>query len=150
MIDQTQYSLPGISNPIEPKKSNKRNFIAFDGTIEIPVYGPIDSNLPDPELKIYISLEFGREIELQFMDTAGLYVLKKIENGNVKGYYLEITDDDLLLSRGSYTLRIVKDGKQINELYIISQNNPARRDTLEYVWPTLSKGIAVDYCDNCN
>lgn len=133
-----QYSLPGISNPVEPEKSNKRKYASIDGSIDVSVFGPIPVDDPEPNLELYIYLDYGRELLNVLSDKKNACVLKRASDGSQKAYFLQINKDNLLVSRGSYILSIVKDGEEIERCVIVVSNHPARQDSIYYTWPFVS------------
>ena len=136
-ISQTQFSIPGISNPVVPEKANKRRFTEFDGSIRTKVFGPITCDEQDPSLDVYITLDFLREIESQFSDCKNEFIIKEEKDGS-KNYYLVLNTKNFVLSRGSYNVKVVSEGKLVNEFVLVSTNEIARPDALQYKWPVLS------------
>jgi len=147
-MSDENYSIPGITNPVIPVKANRRKFTAYNGSVNVPIYGPIPVDSPEPQLKIYITLDYGRELEIIMQDTKNAHVFKKLKDANQKAYYLEIDNDEYLLTRGSYKVRVIKDDEEIDEFFIVSKNHPARIDYLLYEWPYFanSNSVSSDTC----
>lgn len=134
-----QFAIPGLQNPKEPKKFDERVFNEPDGSIDIPVYGPIaisELNAP-PIVEAYISSDTIREKYVHLADNIGCFLHSiTSESYDSEIYYLRIPKDQIELPRGSYRLCIgitPENGKTIEKNFsLVIRTHP--KDGKTYNW----------------
>lgn len=124
------YSIPGIQNPSDADNYKQIKDSDFDGSVDLPIYGPFPRDYQAPHFRIIIAQESGREVKVLFRDEKEEFVIP-VEHGDEKTYYLRIPNDKLLLARGSYVLRVFI-GDILQVYYLRVRNNPDLPNKVEY------------------
>jgi hypothetical protein len=120
-----RYAIPGFQTPDHPKHDT-RVFAKADGTVHFMFMDdrPLDEKLP-PFL-IFISIEHGREIELQaFTQSTRFVYQRKHEDRASKSYWFKLRTDELIILPGTYQVRFVVKGDEWVKKSLTVRNHPA-------------------------
>ena len=126
-----RFAIPGLQGPHDAPKFDERVFADPWGTVELGVYGPVDSRAPTPSFDAFIYDETNHQVNaLKFVDTKGLHFVRKELGGGQIEYRLFINYKDILESRewslsyGSYKLTVCVNLKVFFEKWVIYKDHP--------------------------
>lgn len=130
-----KYALPGIQNPVVPKNFNSRVFSEADGSIKLKILGPCEIRDDFPDIEVFISSEFTREVEnIASIKDCLIFSELDASNPQYENYYLRVSTDELKLGRGTYTLRVIIDETHECVYTLTVRNHPKYVNRMEYNW----------------
>jgi len=91
----TEFGIPGLQRPHGAPKFDERVYADGYGTVDIVVYGPVDSRIPTPSFEAFIADETDHQVyEIVFESDNGLYMIREDIGDGLVQYRLFINYKD--------------------------------------------------------
>ena len=119
------YAIPGFQTPGHPYLDT-RVYSHDDGTIDFLFLDnrPLDEKMPP--FVVYISVERGRETNLQALTNTTKFIYEKhCPERNQKSYWFRLRTDDLTVLPGTYQVRFMVNGDTWVHKSLTVRNSPA-------------------------